>query len=286
MKLSFLKSSILIFLFLFSHLFDSNVESKNGEIEFSEDFQGQAYYVSKSTMDLGKWGARLSEEQKKQVKARLKNRLEKQYVLTFNKEESLFYEDEKLDAMSGATDSWGKNFAQGRQYKNVKSDEQIQQQEFYGKNFLVKDKLQPIEWKMGSETKMIGNYSCFKATASIPTNDLKWYDFSWSRISNDNSVNDDSEAPEINMTEVEAWYSPQIPVGHGPSEFWGLPGLILEVSAGATTLLCSKVVMNPKEKVEIKAPDKGKVVTKAEYQETIVEKMKEFRNNRTGRRRG
>jgi hypothetical protein len=43
--------------------------------------------------------------------------------------------------------------------------------------------------------------------------------------------------------------------------------------------------MNPKEKIEIEAPDKGKDITKKEYQATISEKMKEFANNR-GRSRG
>ena len=88
------------------------------------------------------------------------------------------------------------------------------------------------------------------------------------------------------MTEIEAWYSPEIPVSHGPLEYWGLPGLILEVSAGNTTMLCSKIVMNPEEKEEIKAPKKGEEITKKAYQETIMEKMIEFRNNRMGRRRG
>ena len=55
------------------------------------------------------------------------------------------------------------------------------------------------------------------------------------------------------MTDVEAWYTPQIPVGHGPAEYWGLPGLILEVSAGNTTMLCSKIVMNPAEKEKIRS---------------------------------
>ncbi|WP_353779611.1 GLPGLI family protein [Winogradskyella sp. 3972H.M.0a.05] len=245
-----------------------------------KDFQGKAYYFSKSTLDLGRWGARLSEAQKKQVQERLKNRLEKTYTLTFNKEESLFKEDDKLDAISGATDSWGKNFAAGEQYKNVRTEIQIQDQEFYGKRFLVKDNLQPITWELGSETKQIGNYTCFKAKASIPTNDLLWFSFSWDRIRND-----DNESGEPNMTDIEAWYTPEIPVRHGPSEYWGLPGLILEVSAGDTTILCSKIVMNPEDKIKIEAPNKGKIVTKAEYQATIVEKMKEFRNNRMGRSR-
>lgn len=220
----------------------------------------------------------------------MKNRLEKTYVLTFNKEESFFKEEEKLDAISGATDSWGKNFAQGDQYKNVKTNSQIQNQEFYGKQFLVKDNLQPIEWKMGTETKQIGNYMCLKATASVPTSELLWYSFSWDRLRNSNKEqNSDSNegqevAEDINMTEIEAWYTPQLPVSHGPSEFWGLPGLILEVSAGRTTMLCSKIVMNPEKKDKIEAPKKGKEITKKEYQETIVLKMKEFRDNRMRRR--
>lgn len=293
MKSILLKSSILVISVLFSSSFkDKDLTDPQNKIGIQE-FQGKAIYVSKSTMDLGRWGARMSEEQKKQVQARLKNRLEKEYILSFNKEESLFYEDEQLDAMSGATDSWGKNFAPGKQYKNVKTNTQIQNQEFYGKQFLVKDKLQDIKWQLEKETKQIGNYTCFKATASIPTSDLTWYDFSWSRLrsTNDEETENDStnttiEEPKVAMTEVEAWYSPQIPVGHGPSEYWGLPGLILEVSAGNTTMLCTKLILNPEEQIEIEAPDKGKEITKAEYQETIVSKMKEFRNNRMGRRRG
>jgi GLPGLI family protein len=82
------------------------------------------------------------------------------------------------------------------------------------------------------------------------------------------------------MTAVEAWYTPQIPVSHGPAEYWGLPGLILEVSAGGTTMLCAKIIMNPKEKIKIEAPDKGKEITKNDYQNTIQTKMLEMRNNR------
>ena len=197
-----------------------------------QEFQGEATYISKSTMDLGSWGARMSEAQKKEVQARLKNRLEKTYVLSFNKEESFFKEEDKLDAMSGATDTWGKNFTQGDQYKNVKENTLVQSQEFYGKQFLVKDKLQAIEWKMAGDSKQIGQYLCF------------------------------------------------IPVSHGPSEYWDLPGLILEVSAGNTVMLCSKIVMNPQEKLKIEAPEKGKQITKSEYRETIQGKMFEMRNNR------
>ena len=251
-----------------------------------EDFQGQAFYISKSRLELGRWGARMSEAQKKDIAIRLKNRLEKEFTLTFDKEASLFIEEEQLDAISGATDSWGKNFAAGENYKNVKTNSQIQQQEFYGKKFLIKDVLQPIEWTLGSATKKIGNYTCYKATTFIPTDDLLWYSFSWSRmrVPSDDIKSDEVSETQVDVTQVEAWYTPQIPVRHGPSDYWGLPGLILEVSAGETTMLCTKIVLNPNEKIEIKAPRKGDVLAKAEYQDLIQNKMLEFRNNRMRRR--
>ena len=244
----------------------------------AQEFNGKAYYATKSTLKLGRWGNNLSTAQKKQIQARLKNRLEKEYILTFNIEESIFKEDEKLDAISGATDSWGKNFAQGESYKNIKSNTLLQEQEFYGKKFLVKDQPLQLKWEMSSEQKLIGNYTCFKATASIATADLKWYDFSWDRIQ-------ESEEDSEQFTTVEAWYTPQIPVSNGPSEFSGLPGLILEVSAGDTTMLCTRIEMNAKEKIRIEAPEKGKEVTKSEYQEIVAKKMTEMRDMYRSRRR-
>ena len=284
MKLLFPKITLIILVFFISiHL------------NAQKDFQGKAYYFSKTPMELGRFGARMNEQQKKQMEARLKNRLEKTYILTFNKEESLYKEDEKLDAISGATDSWGQNFTPGTQYKNVKTNSFSQEQEFYGKQFLVKDDLQPLEWKMGTETKQIGNYTCFKATCTRPVFDISWYVFSWERNRNENKKQPDStetvssqlktkEEP-VEMVDIEAWYTPMIPVNQGPADYWGLPGLILEVSYGNTTLLCSKIVMNPQEKTKIEEPSRGKEVTKEAYYKIITEKMQEFRENRGGRQR-
>jgi len=86
--------------------------------------------------------------------------------------------------------------------------------------------------------------------------------------------------------EVVAWYTMQIPVNQGPADYWGLPGLILEVSSGRTTILCSKIVMNPAEKEEIERPTKGKEVTRKEYNEIIKKKMEEMREMYGGRNRG
>jgi hypothetical protein len=92
---------------------------------------------------------------------------------------------------------------------------------------------------------------------------------------------EDFELPkEVTIT---AWYTPEIPISQGPENYWGLPGLILEVSDGKTVVLCSKIVMNSKEKAEIKAPTKGKEISQKEYDETVTKKMEEFRQMNQGR---
>lgn len=249
----------------------------------AQKLSGKATYISKTKMDLGNWGARMSEAQKKQVANRLKNRLEKTYELTFSTTESIFKEEDKIDAISGATDSWGAYFTRGDHYKNISSNELLQTQEFYGKRFLIKDNLYKIDWTIGTESKMIGNYKCYKAKAFVPYLELNWYNFSWGDLRNDDKK--EGEVVE-NLVVVEAWYTPQIPLAQGPAEFWGLPGLILEVSAQNTTLLCTEILLNNKEKLEIALPDNGKEITKVDYTKTIREKMVEMRNNRMGRRRG
>jgi len=85
--------------------------------------------------------------------------------------------------------------------------------------------------------------------------------------------------------EVTAWYTLQIPINQGPAEYWGLPGLILEINADRTTILCSKIIMNPSEKEVIKVPSKGKEVSQKEYNEIVTKKMEEMREMRGGRGR-
>lgn len=269
MKLSIYRIFTLLSLFFFTTQLSA------------QKFQGKAYYFSKSKMELGNWGARMSEAQKKQIQNRLKNRLEKKYILSFNMQESTFLEEEKIDAISGATDSWGGYFSRGDLHKNIKKNELTQSQEFYGKRFLVKDKLLKIEWSLGTETKTIGKYTCYKAAAMIPKSDLNWFDFSWSDLRQNNDPSKTTQEPLI---VIEAWYTPQIPIAQGPAEYGGLPGLILEVSAGNTTLLCSEIILNPKEKITISIPEKGEHISKKEYASNIRKKMLEMRNNRMGRR--
>ena len=76
---------------------------------------------------------------------------------------------------------------------------------------------------------------------------------------------------------ITAWYTPQIPVSHGPAEYGGLPGLILELTTDKTVMLCTKVVMNPEKRIQISEPTKGEFVSRSEFENIVEVKTKEMR---------
>ncbi|MEC8134072.1 MAG: GLPGLI family protein, partial [Bacteroidota bacterium] len=246
----------------------------------SQDFQGKAYYFSKTTPDMSGWGnGQMTEFQKKQIAERMRGMFEKSYVLNFDRQASIFKEEEVLEAPGQkGFGGWWTSFSSGPQYKNIKTRQFIQDQEFFGRQFLITDTLQKFEWKMGTETKQIGQYLCMKATAIKKVDEFDWRSMRRKKSSEKNrdnskadstkakSVTEDIEVPKT--IEVTAWYTPQIPINHGPDEFWGLPGLILEVNADQTSILCSKIVMNPEQKFMIEAPDKGRIISRSDYNET------------------
>ncbi len=255
-----------------------------------QDFQGKAYYQSKTTMDMSNFGGgQMSEERKKMIAQRMKSMLEKTYILSFNKTESIYKEEETLEAPGqdgGRFRGMMSSFTGGDQYKNVKTQEFLQDQEFFGKQFLIKDSLPQLQWVMGSETKQIGQYMCFKATATKVSTDFDFTRFRRPPNRNNNKSQDSSAGKDVKNEEekpkeieIVAWYTMQIPVNQGPGEYWGLPGLILEINSGRTTILCSKIVLNPDEKTKIKAPSKGKEVTKEEYNAIVKKKTEEMREN-------
>jgi len=256
----------------------------------AQDFQGLAVYESKtSTSDFkANFGGNreITPEMQKNIEERMRKMMEKTFVLNFDKTASIYKEEEKLDApgqngggMRMMSSMMGGG---GTTYKNVKEKTYAVDKEFMGKEFLVKDSLPKLDWKMESETKQIGGYTCYKATAVKPVSQSDFRNF---RAKKEEPKKDEKEKTTNLMDSFEmpkevtitAWYAPEIPINQGPENYWGLPGLILEVSDGKTVILCSKVVLNAKEKVVIKAPTKGKVISQKEYDETVTKKMEEMR---------
>lgn len=206
--------------------------------------------------------------------------MRKEYELQFSRTESLYKEIEALQKDDGRR--FGAMFssmngATGILYKNLVKGNYSEQKEFFSKIFLIKDTMQVYDWKLGKETKSIGKYTCYKATAEKITRTFQM----------DRMRNRGAEVFTQDTTMVTAWYTMQIPVNNGPGLYNGLPGLIMEVNDGNMMMLCTKVVLNPEEPVEIEAPKKGEIVTSDEYQITVEEKIQEMnRSFGNGERRG
>ena len=256
-----------------------------------QDFQGKATYMSKTSIDLNNFargGEQLSEARKKQLQARMKSQLEKTFILNFDKSSSLYKEDEKLEAPTTGGGGRGQGFggftSGGTQYKNTKDKVALEATEFFGKKFLVSDKMEQPQWELGAETKQIGSYLCYKATLLKDANPLDFSNFR--RPGRGEEAEKKEEIKEVKQILVTAWYTPQVPVSNGPGEYWGLPGLILEINEGTTTTLCTEIVLNPSEKEAIEAPSKGKKITREKYTETVTKKMEELRQNFQNRGRG
>ena len=254
-----------------------------------KEFQGMAIYESKtSTSDMNKrldGNKDITPDMRKMIEERMKGMFEKTFILNFDRSASIYKEEEKLETpgQNGGFRIMASMMGGGGTfYKNIKEKTYSVDKEFMGKEFLVKDTLAQLQWKMEAETKQVGGYTCYKATAIKPVSNSDFRNYrTKEKKEEDNKEKekttnfmDDFEIPkEITIT---AWYTPEIPVNQGPEGYWGLPGLILEVSDGKTVILCSKVVMNTKEKADIKAPKAGKEVTQKEYDEIVMAKMKEM----------
>jgi GLPGLI family protein len=268
----------------------------------AQEFQGMAVYQSKTSTEDMKMrlsgNKNLTPEMQKSIEERMKKMFEKTFILNFNKTASIYKEEEKLDAPSqggsgGGMRMWSSiSGSGGTYYKNVKEKSYTVDKEFMGKEFLIKDSLPNLKWKMESETRLIGGYNCFKATAIRPISKTDFRNFrpkpddKNSNTNKDNGVNPSDSNKKTNFMDemnipkevvVTAWYTPEVPVNQGPENYWGLPGLILEINDGKTVILCSKIILNAKEKADIKASTKGKIVSQAEYDAIMIKKMDEFR---------
>lgn len=101
-------------------------------------------------------------------------------------------------------------------------------------------------WDISKESKNIADYLCYKAVRKVPFVDR-------------NGVS------KVNI--ITAWFAPSLPFNYGPQNFYGLPGLILELTKNKTTFLATKIVL-VKENIKIDFP-KGKTITAAEYEKKI-----------------
>lgn len=181
------------------------------------------------------------------------------FLLKFNNNESFFYskclnfqveEDRyyRLAKMSGGRS--------GDWYVNSMTKERLRKVDAFGQEFIVKSSIEKNEWHLLNESKRIGNYLCYKATAIYIVKNSKG---------------------TFNHP-VEVWYTPELPIAFGPLGYGGLPGLIVELTVRNVKYTISKIMLNPEKKIEIKKPTKGKLVTEEEFNAIGEEAMGNFRS--------
>jgi len=243
----------------------------------AQGFTGRAYYKSTSQFSIKMDSTKMAPEQMAQIQASLKKQMEQNYTLSFTQTESIWKQDASLGSGPATASSGGAVFMVASSgegstlYKNVTGN-YLQEQEMMGKEYLIQDKAEPFEWELSEETKKIGNYTAQKA--------------SFTKIV-------DSRRFSTGMTEMEnvkdtiqvtVWFTPEIPVSHGPEYYFGLPGLILEVQNQGRTLICEKIELNPSaDPVVIEKPSKGKEITQAEFKTVQEEGMKQMMNRYQGK---
>lgn len=113
-----------------------------------------------------------------------------------------------------------------------------------GKVYLISDSLSKPDWKILNDLKEVAGHVCMNASLT----------------------------DTIRNQKIVAWFALDIPVQAGPDRFFGLPGLILEVSInnGAKVISAEKIEMKTlSTEFDLPKKLKGKKVTAAEYNAVI-----------------
>ncbi len=174
-------------------------------------------------------------------------------VLYFNKGESLFMNAAKPKDLEINQEENGQSMQivmkvpESKTYTNLNEDLFVQYQDLMGKDFLIKDKVKKTKWKLTGEQMKILDFVCQKA---IPADTSK---------------------------HLVVWYTPQIPVGVGPNDHAGLPGIILglDLDEGQRTIFATKYEPLAAN-FTFDRPQKGKKVNREEFEKIREEKMKEM----------
>lgn len=179
------------------------------------------------------------------------------FELIFSGDESLYRAQKQEELPTTSTSPggppMGMRFGGGRAnrvvYKDLAKDTMIDSRDFMQKQFLITGPPKPRKWKIGTKHKEILGYNCLEA-----------------------SFREDS------VTTMVAWFSPQLPVPNGPSDYQGLPGMILQVDVndGLRMVTATEIKLDSVDTTVIIAPSKGKEVTPEEFEKIREEKMKEM----------
>ena len=136
-------------------------------------------------------------------------------------------------------------------FKDLKQRSRIEQRRYSGQLLNVIMEYDRFDWTITPESKMIDQYLCYKAKATMVFT---------------------GKFGEELSNQITAWFTTSIPAPYGPQGIDGLPGLILELSIGESDryIYASKITLLPSS-LEIKLPKGGKDIPHEEYQKILVQ---------------
>lgn len=167
--------------------------------------------------------------------------------LVFNDSISIYKVEPKIDipgwnnskngliiTPSGINITWFMGGGNSTYYYDWSRGHSITQNKIMGPTVRVIQK--PKEWTITKETKIIGGYMCYLATLD-----------------------------KLNGKKTKAWFTPKIPVIHGPKGFNGLPGLIMEIEDVFNLWKVVKIDFENDEADDIIEPLEGDLMTNEEF---------------------
>lgn len=178
---------------------------------------------------------------------------ESRYEFYFTEEESMYMPKKEIEDPAYSPGSNQMRYRWNRDtrvvYKNLGENRIVDSRDFLQKQFLIKGNILPKKWKITSKQKSILGYMCLSATYQADS-----------------------------VTNIVAWFAPQLAVQNGPADYQGLPGMILSIDINDGHRIIEAVSIDttlPDPEI-LKEPKKGKEVTPEEFEKIQEEKFKEM----------
>jgi GLPGLI family protein len=244
---------------------------------YAQGLTGRVNYKMAASIKISMDSTQMAPDVMRDLLKQLKKQMEREYTLSFTQSESNWKQIESLGSGPATASSNGSTIIietanESRLlYKNIGEQSYTVEEVLIGKSFLVMDSLQVYDWELTGNSKKIGEYDVQEAK--------------YSRIIDSKSFSMGMDEMELtkDTIHVTAWFAPQIPVSHGPADFWGLPGLILELQNEGITIIADRIVLNPTEPVAIEVPKKGQKISSKEYRALADEKMQKMMKRYNGK---
>ncbi|WP_139958758.1 GLPGLI family protein [Flavicella sediminum] len=240
----------IVFIILFFAFNIANSQGLTGKITY------QATSNSAINRERVKKDKKMSERERKYYLKIISKAVPENFQLTFKNNVAMFQAE--YDIPTRRRLGLGMNYTAMLAHSEKRYFSKMTSKHVLGQSFFtdaVVIEFEPINWQLSQETKMIGKYKCYKATAKIEK--------------------EQSHYSENYIKPIVAWYTPEIPVLFGIRNFKGLPGLtmelVIDIQRGQVVFKATKVELNITEKNKIEEL-KGKVISEDAYIK-MIQKM-------------